>query len=87
MSNNGWTSVAEYSDKLTAEATLGLLTGKGLPAYIKSDEHVPGLGSNFCVFVPLNRAREARWILERSTVSERELTELATGGEPPGSQT
>jgi len=87
VSNSAWSSVATYSDKLTAEATLGLLTGKGVPAYIKSDEHVPGLGSNFSVFVPPDRVRQARWILEPSTVSEKELTELATGEQVPRSET
>ena len=80
MSNTSWVSVAAYSDKMTAEAILGLLSGAGLPAYIKSDEHVPGLGSHFCVFVPPDRERQARWILEQGHVSEQELTDLATAG-------
>jgi hypothetical protein len=77
--NTSWVSVAAYSDKISAEAILGLLSGAGLPAYIKSDEHVPGLGSHFCVFVPLDRVRQAQRILEQGRVSEKELTELATG--------
>ena len=81
VSNTSWVSVAAYSDKMSAEAILGLLSGAGLPAYIKSDEHVPGLGSHFCVFVPPDRARQARRILEQGHVSEQELTDLATGGE------
>jgi hypothetical protein len=79
VSNTSWVSVAAYSDKISAEATLGLLSGAGLPAYIKSDEHVPGLGSHFCVSVPSDRAHQARRILEQGRVSETELTELATG--------
>jgi cell division septation protein DedD len=80
--NTSWVSVAAYSDKISAEAILGLLSGAGLPAYIKSDEHVPGLGSHFCVFVPPDRARQAQRILEQGRVSEHELTELATGAKP-----
>jgi hypothetical protein len=70
--------VATYSDKVCAEAVLGLLTGEGLPAYIKSDEHVPGLGSNFSVFVPPDRVRQAQRLFEQGRVSEQELTDLAT---------
>jgi hypothetical protein len=82
VSNTSWVSVAAYSDKISAEAILGLLTGAGLPAYLKSDEHVPGLGSHFCVFVPPDRVRQAQRILEQGRVSEKELTELATGVKP-----
>jgi cell division septation protein DedD len=80
VSNTSWVSVAAYSDKMSAEAILGLLSGAGFPAYIKSDEHVPGLGFHFCVFVPPDRVRQARRILEHGRVSEQELTDLATGG-------
>lgn len=82
MSDTSWASVATYSDKISAEAILGLLIGEGLPAYIKSDEHVPGLGSNFSVFVPADRQRQAQRILEQAQVSEKELTDLATGVRP-----
>lgn len=83
MSSSTWASVATYSDRISAEAILGLLTGAGVPAYIKSDEHVPGLGSNFSVFVPPDRIRQARRILDQGPVSEKELTELATGQADP----
>jgi hypothetical protein len=82
VSNSAWVSVATYSDKISAEAVLGLLTGEGLPAYIKSDEHVPGLGSNFSVFVPPDRVRQAQRLFEQGQVSEKELTDLATGVKP-----
>ena len=82
MPNTSWVSVAAYSDKISAEAILGLLSGAGLPAYIKSDEHVPGLGSHFCVFVPPDRVRQAHRLLAQEPVSENELTELATGEKP-----
>jgi hypothetical protein len=79
VSSSTWVGVATYSDRISAEAVLGLLSGEGLPAYIKSDEHVPGLGSNFSVFVPPDRARQAQRILQPGQVSESELTRLATG--------
>jgi hypothetical protein len=80
--NASWVSVATYSDKISAEAILGLLSGAGLPAYIESDEHVPGLGTNFSVFVPQDRERQAQRILKQEPVSEKELTDLAMGIEP-----
>jgi hypothetical protein len=79
VSSSQWVSVATYSDRISAQAVLGLLSGQGLPAYIKSDEFVPGLGSNFSVFVPADQARQAQRLLEQGHVSEKELTELATG--------
>jgi len=82
VSNASWVSVETYSDKISAEAILGLLTGAGLPAYIRSDEHVPGLGSRFSVFVPSDRERQARRILEQGPVSDSELTELAMAVKP-----
>jgi hypothetical protein len=83
VSNTNWISVATYSDRASAEAILGLLTGEGVPAYIKSDEYVPGLGLNFSVSVPPDLARRAQWLLQRSDVTEAELARLATGDSDP----
>ncbi len=77
MTNASWPSVADYPDRLSAEAILGLLTGAGVPCYIASNEFVPGLGSAFSVRVPAHLARQARWLLEQSRVPDAELTELA----------
>ena len=74
-----WARVAAYSDRISAEAILGLLAEEGLPSYIGSNEYVPGLGSHFAVFVPADLLRRAQWILEQARVSEEELTYLATG--------
>jgi hypothetical protein len=85
VADEHWNSVATYSDRPSAEATLGLLLAEGLPCFIASDEHVPGLGSSFAVRVPSALLHRARWMLERVQVSEAELNYLATGrlgGEP-----
>jgi hypothetical protein len=79
MEKQTWVSVAVYSDRMSAEATLGRLAGDEIPAYISSDEHVPGLGTHFDVLVPSDLLHRARWILRESPLSERELTYLATG--------
>jgi hypothetical protein len=82
-----WVSVAVYPDRMSAQAALGRLAGDEIPAYISSDEHVPGLGTRFSILVPSELLQRARWLLRESTLSERELTYLATGeltegGEP-----
>lgn len=74
-----WLSIATFSDRMSAEAIAELLRGEGIPAYISSDEHVPGLGTNFSVAVAADQSRRARWFLQQSHVSEQELTYLATG--------
>jgi hypothetical protein len=79
VSDHPWVRVAAYSDRISAEAILGLLTEESLPCYIGSNEYVPGLGSHFAVFVPADLMHRARWILEQARVSEEELTFLATG--------
>jgi hypothetical protein len=79
LPNNTWSAVVTYSDRISAEAIVGLLNASGIPTYIGSDEHVPGLGSNFSVFVSADLLRRARWLLQSTHVSEGELTELAVG--------
>jgi len=79
VSSSAWVNVATYCDRLSAEAMLGLLHREGVPAYIRSDEHVPGLGLNFSISVPPDVERRARRLLEETRVSESELTHLAIG--------
>lgn len=82
MPTDLWTSVADYADRLSAEAILGLLSGNDVPAYIASNEHVPGLGSAFSVRVPAERRAQALAVLAANQVSEAELTELALRAPP-----
>lgn len=79
MSEPTWVSVTIYSDRISAEAALGLLAGDEIPAYISSDEHVPGLGTRFSILVPAELLKRAQWLLRESNLSEQELTYLATG--------
>jgi hypothetical protein len=81
-----WAAVASFSDRASAEAILGLLIGNNLPGYIASNEHVPGLGTNFSACVPAHLLHRAQWILEQCRVSEEELTYLATGELPEGAE-
>ena len=77
MPDDPWTSVADYPDRISAEAIRGLLSGASVPCFIASNEHVPGLGTAFSVRVPAHLRRQAQWLLEQSHVSDSELTELA----------
>ena len=82
MQNKTWVSVAVFPDRVCAEAVLQLLANAAVPAYLASNEHVPGLGTRFSVFVPSDLLHRAQWISQESPVSDTELTYLATGELP-----
>ena len=86
MHDKSWADVVVYTDRVTAEATTGLLSDEGIPAYVASNEHVPGLGTSFAVMVPRESAHRARWILRALQISEAELTYLATGEMSPSGE-
>jgi len=77
MSDDKWISVADYTDRISAEAIVGLLGQEKLPCYIFSNAHIPGLGSAFSVRVPPQFLSQAQLLLEQSHVSESELADLA----------
>jgi len=85
MPDEPWTTVVSYTDRISAEAVLGLLAGEQLPCVIASAEHVPGLASDYSVRVPSRLLHRARWILAQSQVSDAELNYLATGELPDAS--
>lgn len=85
MPIDGWSAIATFGDRLSAEALAGLLESERLPCYIDSNEIVPGLGSEFIVLVPAEFVHRANWIRRQvAQVSEQELTYLATGQLPDG---
>ena len=79
MNDVDWVSVDSFADRFSAEALVGLLAGEGVPAYIASDEPIPGLARDFSVLVPPQLLHRARWILNQEPVSEDELSKLAIG--------
>jgi hypothetical protein len=85
MPEDNWTNVASYSDRISAEAVLGLLKAENVPGYIASNEDIPGLGSEFSVLVPPQWRSRALGVLRRSQVPEAELTFLALGKVPNAS--
>jgi hypothetical protein len=82
MTDDRWSSVGDYPERVAAESILGVLAGEGLPCYIASDAYVPGLGSVFSVRVPESLLGRARALLEHAPISDAELTEMALA-EPP----
>ena len=86
MPDDTWSSVATYSDRISAEAVLGALAAAKFAGYIVSNEHIPRLGSEFSVLVPSEWRSRAMRMLEQSQVPEGELTFLATGELPNASK-
>ena len=82
MSPSGWSVVAKFGDRISAQALFGLLESENLPCYFASNEAVPGLGSEFAILVPTELLARAQRIREQSHVSVEELTFLATGELP-----
>jgi hypothetical protein len=72
-----WISVADYGDRISAEAIVGLLGHAAIACRIISNEHIPGLGSVFSVRVPPHLAERARSVLSDNQVTDAELTDLA----------
>jgi hypothetical protein len=85
MSETGWSVVATFGDRISAQALFGLLESEKLPCYFASNGAVPGLDTEFAILVPTEFLARAQRIQEQSRVSEEELTFLATGELPPGS--
>ena len=86
MNDVDWVSVDSFADRFSAEALVGLLAGEGVPAYIASDEPIPGLARAFSVLVPPELLHRARWILNEEPVSEDELSKLAIGSLGPAGE-
>ena len=86
MNDVDWVSVDSFADRFSAEALVGLLAGEGVPAYIASDEPIPGLARDFSVLVPPELLHRARWILNQEPVSEDELSKLAIGSLGPAGE-
>lgn len=85
MHIEGWSTIATFADRISAEALIGLFECEKLPCYLASNEIVPGLGTEFAVLVPEEWVRRANWIRQQAAeVSEQELTDLATGKLPDG---
>ena len=85
MPSDDWSVVATFGDPISAEALVGLLESEKLPCRVDRNEAIPGLSTGFSVLVRTELLRRAQWIRAQAPVSEEELTYLATGELPGGS--
>ena len=77
MGIDGWSVVASFGDRISAQALFGLLESENVPCHLSSNEVVPGLGTEFSVLVPTGLLAKAQRIREQVIVADEALTELA----------
>jgi hypothetical protein len=77
-----WETLAEPTNEAAAQIVLGLLQSESIPARIKANVPVPGLGVSFRVQVAKGHLVRAREVLASAPVSEDELTQLAVNSPP-----
>lgn len=82
MSDRDWHTVAEPSSEADAQIVLGLLQSERIPARIKSNVPVPGLGLSYRVQVEAAFEARAAQVLRDAQVNEDELTQLAVNSPP-----
>jgi hypothetical protein len=74
-----WERFERYPNYLAAQIVAGLLESEGVPTLVESIGAFPGGASFSTIWVPIELAHRARWILAWPPPSEAELTFLATG--------
>jgi hypothetical protein len=80
--DSDWETIAEPTNEAAAQIVLGLLQSESIPARIKSNVPVPGLGVSFKVQVAEGSVQRAREVLANAAVTEDELTQLAVNSPP-----
>ncbi|HEY6641144.1 hypothetical protein [Povalibacter sp.] len=83
MTGQVYQSVAERTDEASARILLGQLQSESIPARLRSNVPVPGLGLAFHVEVAPGDVQRARDVLQASPVSDEELAALAMSTKPP----
>lgn len=83
MSPTRWSTVAHFSDTLSAQALLERLVAEGLGARIHADTSLLGAARACRVVVPQEQLHRARWVLSQSQFTDEELAALAAGGSDP----
>lgn len=72
-------------DRLAAEVIVSELTAQSVPAIVRGFGGIPGLEQGAEILVPAALVHRARWIIGRPAPTDDELTFLATGKLPGGS--
>jgi hypothetical protein len=83
MSDTEWTTVAEYADLLSAEVVSRMLSGMGIQNRIYRPPLYRTPTPKYYILVPPESTEEAKTALERSAISDQELTKLALKYPPP----
>jgi hypothetical protein len=83
MAADNWIMIAEYPNFSSAEVAAGLLSSMGVQSEILPVADSLTSSGECYISVPPEVADEARRILAESSVSERELTDLALKEPPP----
>ncbi|MBS0422787.1 MAG: hypothetical protein JSR66_34085 [Proteobacteria bacterium] len=78
-----WVTVKAFTDVASAQVVSDLLTGPGIPNPIHRPPASQCCGGECYLWVPPERAAEARTALEGSLISVDELTRLALASSPP----
>ena len=71
--------IAEYSDRGSADAIAGLLSGEGVHPRIEAYGLVAGVPAGYRILVDPRQAHRASCVLRESELSDGELAYLATG--------
>jgi hypothetical protein len=82
METQAWQVVAEPPTEAGAQILLGLLQSEGIPARLRSNVPVPGLGISFKVEVQADFLSRAEDVLHNPQINEEELAQLAASSPP-----
>ena len=74
-----WCTFGEFDSRLAAEVIRSLLEAEGVDCGIDSAQLELGIPAKFVLSVPRSKLHRARWIVEQSALTDRELEFLATG--------
>ena len=74
-----WCTFGEFDSQVTAEVIRSLLEAESVDCAIVSARLELGIPAKFVLSVPRSKLHRARWIVEQSDLTDRELEFLATG--------
>jgi hypothetical protein len=74
-----WCAFGEFDSQLAAEVIRCLLEAEDVDCGIDSARLELGIPAKFVLSVPRSKLHRARWIVEQSVLTDRELEFLATG--------
>jgi hypothetical protein len=74
-----WCVFGEFDSEASARVVRSLLEAEGVKCSINLVGLELGIPSKFRVIVPESKLHRARWIIDKSDITDRELDFLATG--------